>query len=138
MAQQGTLLREAGTPKRRHELRATIGREGVRGGEYLDVIWLTYDPLGQSVAFSEEARAHIVYEHPDLEYHVDAIRPTIEAPGVCTREVDGSLNYYRRGVLPAQVGKYLHVVVRPSQLADLEVRTAWPADFVDEYEERIW
>lgn len=101
------------------------------------VLWTTYDPVGQSVALTDEAWHHILYEHPDLAGYQWAIRLAVENPHVCTRELDGSINYYARHVLPRRVGRYLHVIARRSQIADLEVHTAWPTDAVDEYEERL-
>lgn len=101
-------------------------------------IWITYDPRGQSVVLTDDAWEHILYEHPTLAGHQRAIRLALERPLLCTKELDGSLNYYASDVLPARLGRYLNVLVRPSELADLEVRTAWPTDSVDAYEERVW
>jgi hypothetical protein len=105
----------------------------------LAILWITYEPRGLSVAFTEEAWAHILYEHPDLSPWQGAIKSTVEDPDVCTKELDESLNYYRREVVPKALGKYLHVLVRPTVAngADLEIHTAWPTDFVDAFEERL-
>lgn len=101
-------------------------------------LWIAYDPLGRSVAFTREARTHIEFEHPDLAPYVDAIRIAIEDPDIVTRELDGSVNYYRADVVPRRIAKYLHVLARESSEADLEIRTAWPTGAVDEFEERLW
>jgi hypothetical protein len=101
------------------------------------IIWATYACTGESVELTEEDFAHIKLEHPDLNVDEQALKVTVEAPEICTLEVDGSLNFYRRGVIPRRAGRYLHVLVRRGgQTADLAVHTAWASKQVDHpYEE---
>ena len=61
---------------------------------------------------------------------------TVEAPEVCTLEIDRSLNFYRRGVIPRREGRYLHVLVRrPGLQAQAAVHTAWASKAIDPFEE---
>jgi hypothetical protein len=98
--------------------------------------WITYDCLGRSVELSDEAWEHILLEHPDLAGYEWAIKQAIEKPYVLTRELDRSLNYYGRGLLPARHARYVHVLGRlGGTQCDISVHTAWPANAVDPYEE---
>ena len=102
------------------------------------IIWTTYACNGDSVELTDDDLAHIRFEHPDLAADPDIIRLTVETPEVCTLEIDGSMNFYRRGVIPRREGRYLHVVVRrPGLQAQAAVRTAWASKAVDPFEEII-
>jgi hypothetical protein len=100
------------------------------------IIWTTYACTGDSVELTDDDLRHIRAEHPDLTIDEQAIRVTVEAPEVCTLEIDGSLNFYRRGVIPRREGRYLHVLVRrPGLQAQAAVHTAWASKAIDPFEE---
>ena len=101
------------------------------------VLWITYACTGETVELTDEALEHIRSEHPDLAVDEDMLRMTVQRPDVCTLEVDGSLNFYAKGIVPRRTGRYLHVLVRRGgHEAQLEVRSAWASKAVDHpYEE---
>lgn len=101
-------------------------------------LWITYACTGESVELMDDDLEHIRNEHPDLSVDEAALRLTVEAPEIATREMDGSLNFYRRGVIPRREGRYLHAVVRrPGLEAEAAVHTAWASKAVDPFEEVI-
>jgi hypothetical protein len=98
------------------------------------------DPLGKRVEMSEAAWSHAL-AHPQRSFlagHEEQARLTVEDPDVCTREKDGSINYYRRGTLARYGDMYLHVVARPAGENGLRVHTVWPSPSIDPCEEYLW
>lgn len=102
----------------------------------MPTIWITRDCRDQPVEFIEKAWNHIVADHPELEPYRDAVRLTVERPNFCTREADGSINYYRLGTLDRWPQLYLHVLARVE--GDMtQIKTAWPAKRIDPFEEML-
>ena len=98
------------------------------------VLWLTTDCRGRPIELSDTAWQHVCDTHPEVQGCEKQTRLTVEAPNVCTREADGSVNYYRLGGIPGRPGVYLHVVAR--DYGDKAVvHTAWAALAVDPFEE---
>jgi hypothetical protein len=99
---------------------------------------MTYDCRGRSIELSDEAWKHVAFEHPDLVGYQSALRLAVERPYIMTREIDDSFNYYGARMLPARHAKYLHVLARVGgEEAEISIRTAWPANAVDQYEEAL-
>lgn len=83
----------------------------------------------------------MLLEHPERRFlggHESAAKTTVEDPDVCTRETDGSINYYRTGTMRRYPSLYMHVLVRRSADGAGEVETIWPSRVIDPAEEYLW
>lgn len=99
------------------------------------IIWTTNDCRGKQVNLTDDAWSHALGKRPFLAGHEGQARLTVEDPNICTREGDGSINYYRRGAINGRPQLYLHVLVRDIDGATGDVHTAWPCEVVDNWEE---
>lgn len=71
---------------------------------------------------------------PEIAGLNERARDAVQEPNICVREKDGSVNFYKRGVIPGRPDAYLHVVVVDGR-DESHVRTAWICYEIDPFEE---
>ena len=97
-------------------------------------LWTTTDCRGRIVTLDSGTWDRHVVRRPEISALESIAKLTVERPNLCTREADGSINYYRRGDVPGRPNAYLHVVARDG-FGQTEVRTACICFAVDPFEE---
>ena len=97
-------------------------------------MWIATDCRGRSTTLHEGNWLKHVRKRPEIAGLEAQARATVEDPNFCVREADGSINYYRHGVIPNRPSAYLHVVARDDGAAT-HIRSIWICFELDPFEE---